>query len=59
MRSPAKVPENVSSLTAACMLQLFAARRIELDEDSYDMLCDVIYDLLEKVRDERFRLVKL
>lgn len=44
--------------SAACeMLSLWLERKVTLDEDEFDELCDRLYELLEKARDDRFRLI--
>lgn len=51
--------EHVSASTAAALLELFVRRRWELkDEEEMDLLFDLVIALLEKARDERWRLRK-
>lgn len=51
--------EHVSATTAAAILDLFVQRLWDLrDEEEMDELFDVVIALLERARDERWRLAK-
>jgi len=51
--------QHVSAATAAAILELFVRRLWELkDEEEMDMLFDILIALLERARDERWRLRK-
>jgi len=49
--------QHVSASTAAAILELFVRRLWDLkDEEELDELFDVLIGLLERARDERWRL---
>jgi len=49
--------QHVSASTAAAILELFVRRLWDLkDEEEMDELFDVLIELLERARDERWRL---
>jgi len=50
------VVQPPSPYTALGMLLMFKQRRIDLDEETYDVCVDVLVGVLEDVNDEKFRL---
>jgi len=48
----------MSPASAAALLEMFEARKLELTEAQYDQLVDTVVSLLEKVNDQKFRLIK-
>jgi len=50
------IPKRVGPLAAIALLDAFLRRQWELDEDEADQLFDEVIALLERARDERYRL---
>jgi len=52
------MPNHPSPFTATSMLLLFKQRRIELNEQDFNLYFDTILEMLEEVNNERYRLEK-
>jgi len=50
------IPKRVGPLAAIALLDAFLRRQWELTEDEADQLFDEVIALMEKARDERYRL---
>lgn len=57
MRSTMKPVGDMGPVAACELLKLWLERKIELDEDEFEDLCDQLYQLLEEARDDRFRVI--
>lgn len=57
MRSFMNPLGDLSPAAAAQLLSAWIDRKIQLTEDEFEDLCDVLYGHIEDLRDERYRLL--
>lgn len=52
-------PHKLGPVAACQLLVLWVERKVAMDEDEFEDLCDVLYDHIERLRDDRYRLISL